>query len=109
MVSNAPRKAPWDRRLAEYLARESWEAANDPVRRRRNPPFREQIRSPYYWFSVLALGGAILILRAAKPGWMYALAAILYLFALLASAAARRGAHIAGWGRRTTDGSDDRD
>lgn len=103
MASNAPRKAPWDRRLAEHLARESWEAANDPARRRRNPPFREQIRSPYYWLSILALSGAILIWRAAKPGWMYALAVVLYLFAVLASVAARRDARAASLARRTTD------
>jgi hypothetical protein len=85
------------------MARESWEAANDPARRPQNPPFREQIRSPYYWLSVLALGGTILISRAANPGWLYALAVVLYLVALLASAAARRDARAAGMRRGTTD------
>jgi hypothetical protein len=94
MASNAP-KVPWDQRLTEHLARQSREAANDPARRR-NPPFREQIRSPYYWLSILALGALMLIWTAAKPGRVYALAAILYVIALLASAAARRDARAAG-------------
>ncbi len=84
------------------MARQSWEAANDPARYR-NPPFREQIRSPYYWLSILALGATALVWSAAKPGWVYALAAALYLFGLLASVAARRDARAAGLRRRTTD------
>src|ERR1700730_8243826 len=92
MATSAPKKASWDRRLAEHLARTSWEAANDPERRRRSPPFREQIRSPYYWFAVLAFGGAVLIWFAASPGWPRALAAVLYVVSLLASALSRRDA-----------------
>jgi hypothetical protein len=103
VASDTPKKAPWDQRLTEHLARQSWEAANDPARRPQNPPFREQIRSPYYWLSVLALGGTGLIWSVANPGWLYALAAALYLFALLASAAARRSARAAGLRRRTAD------
>jgi len=87
----------------EHLARGSWEVANDPARRRRNPPFREQIRSPYYWLSVLALGGTILIWHTAKPGWMYALAAVLYVVSLLGIALSRRDARAAGLRSSTTD------
>jgi hypothetical protein len=102
MASNAPTKAPWDQRLAERLARESWEAANDPTLRR-NPPLREQIRSPYYWFSCLALiAAAILVWRDAKPTWIHALTILLYLLALLASVAARRNARATDLRRRTT-------
>jgi hypothetical protein len=103
VVSNAPDNAPWDQRLTEHLARESWEAANNPARRPWDPPFREQIKSPYYWFSVLAVGGAILIWSAARPGWMHALAAVLYLLGLLASVKARRDARAAWLGSRTPD------
>ena len=92
MVGNAPKKMPWDQRLFEHLARGSWEAANDPARRRRNPSVREQIRSPYYWFSVVAFGAAVLFWLVANPGWLRALAAVLYVVALIASALARRDA-----------------
>lgn len=78
------------------MARKSWEAANAPARRFRNPPFREQVRSPYYWFSILALGGAGLIWHVANTGCLWALAAVLYLFALLGCAAARRDALLRG-------------
>jgi hypothetical protein len=94
VASDAPKKASWDGRFAERLARESWEAANDPARRR-NPPFREQIKSPYYWLAILAIGGVELITRTANAGWLYALAAVLYLFALFAGATARRHARAA--------------
>jgi Flp pilus assembly protein TadB len=96
MVGSAPTKAPWDQRLIEHLARGSWEAANDPARRRRNPSFREQIRSPYYWFSVLAFGAAVLIWLLANPGWLHALAGVLYVVALIATALARRDARAIG-------------
>lgn len=103
VVSDIPKKVPRDQRLTEHLARKSWEAANDPARRHQNPPFREQIRSPYYWLSVLALGGTLVIWRVANSGWLYAVAAVLYLVGLLANAAARRDARAAGLRRRTTD------
>jgi protein-S-isoprenylcysteine O-methyltransferase Ste14 len=65
---------------------------------------REQIRSPYYWLAVLlTLGGAILVWRSAKLEWMQALGLVLYIFALIASAVARRDARAAGIGRGTTD------
>lgn len=91
MAGDAPKKAPWDQRLTEHLARQSWAAANDPARRR-NPSFRAQIKSPYYWFGVLSLGGAGAIWLAATPRWLHAVAAGLYVVSLLASALARRDA-----------------
>jgi hypothetical protein len=91
MASGAP-KVPWDQRLTEHLARQAREAANDPARRHRNPPFREQIRSPYYWLSIIAFGATLLIGRGGKPGWMYGLVVVLYLLALIAGEAARRHA-----------------
>lgn len=104
MASDAPEKTPWDRRLAERLARGSWEAANDPARRRQNPPFREQIRSPYSWLAILlAFGGAILIWRSTKLEWMQALGVVLYLLGFVANAVARRDALAAGTSRGTTD------
>jgi len=104
VAGGTSKKVPWDQRLTEHLARESWEAANDPARRRRNPSFRAQIRSPYYWFAVLASGVAILITLAASPGWPRAVAAVLYVVSLLASALARRNVRAAGLRSGTTDG-----
>lgn len=102
MTNDAAGKVSWDQRLTERLAQGSWQAANDPVRRR-NPPFREQIKSPYYWLSIFALIGAILIWQIAKPGWTHGLAAILYLSALLGLAVARRDARAAGIRRPRRD------
>lgn len=96
------KKAPWDQRLTEHLARQAWEAANNPARRQ-NPSFREQLRSRYYWLYLLALGGAMLIMYTAKAGWLYGLAVVLYLIALLASAAARRDARAASLRRTAAD------
>jgi Flp pilus assembly protein TadB len=87
----------------EHLARGSWEVANDPARRRRNPSVREQIRSPYYWFSVLTFGAAVLIWLVANPGWLHALAAVLYVVALIASALAHRDARAISLTSRTTE------
>jgi Flp pilus assembly protein TadB len=98
------KKVPWDQRLTERLTRESWEAANDPARRRRNPSFWAQIRSPYYWFAMLAFGVAVLIWFAASTGWPRAVAAVLYVVSLLASALARRDARAAGLRSGTMDG-----
>lgn len=89
MASEVP-KAPWDRRLGEHMARQSWEAANDPARRRRNPTLREQIRSPYFWVAMLAAAGVLAILAVSKEGWAYGFAGALYIIGLLASARARR-------------------
>jgi len=97
-------KVPWDKRLTERLARKSWEAANDPARSGRSPSVREQIRSPYYWFGVLAFGVAAVLWLAASPGWPHALAAVLYVVALIASALARRDARAAGLRRGATNG-----
>jgi hypothetical protein len=92
VAGSTPKKVPWDQRLVEHLARGSWEAANDPAKRRRNPSVREQIRSPYYWFGLLAFGGAVLLWLVANPGWLRALAAVLYVAALIANMLARRDA-----------------
>lgn len=94
-MAGTSKKVSWDQRLTERLARESWEAANDPARRRRNPSIWAQIRSPYYWVAVLAFGVAVLIWFA-SPGWSRAVAAVLYVVSLLASALARRDARAAG-------------
>lgn len=105
MASDSRKTKPWDQRLAEHQARKSWEAANDPARFR-NPSFREQIRSPYYWVSVLAGLAIAVILSVAQPGWPYALVAVLYLVALLASAAVRRDARAAASSRASTQKPD---
>jgi hypothetical protein len=84
-------KAPWDRRLAERMARQSWEAANDPARARRNRPLREQVKSPYFWVAMLAAIGVIAVSEVWKEGWAYGLAGALYIAGLLASARANRG------------------
>lgn len=104
MASDGRTKAPWDQRLTERLARESWEAANDPARHSRNPSFGAQIRSPYWWFAVVAFGATVLIWLIASHGWPRALAAVLYLVALLANVLARRDARAAGLPTETTDG-----
>lgn len=83
-------KAPWDQRLTERMARQSWEAANDPARRRRNPPLREQIRSPYFWVAVFAGSAVIVMCETVKQGWAYGVGAALYVLGLLASARANR-------------------
>jgi len=103
VAGSDPKKAFWDQRLTERLARESWEAANDPAGRRRNPSVREQIRSPYYWFAVLAMGVAAVLWFAASPGWPHALAAVLYVVSLLGTALSRRDARAAGLRSSTTD------
>jgi acyl dehydratase len=89
MVDESP-KAPWDQRLVERMARQSWEAANDPARARRNPPFREQIKSPYFWVAMLAGVAGLAIFNTVKQGWGYGLGATLYIAGLLVSARARR-------------------
>ena len=89
MVSATPKKAPWDQRLMESMAREAREAANDPVARR-NPPLREQIKSPSYWLSLLATAVGVFLLNHATDGWTHALAAVLYLGGLVVLSGFRR-------------------
>lgn len=89
MAGDAP-KAPWDQRLTERMARQAWEAANDPARARRNPPLREQIKSPYFWVAMLAAVAVPAILGTVKQGWAYGLVGALYLVGLVGSARARR-------------------
>jgi hypothetical protein len=83
-------KVPWDQRLAEHMARQSWEAANDPTRLRRNPPVRTQIKSPYFWVAILVGPVAFAIVDTVRQGWAYGVAAALYIGGLVASARARR-------------------
>jgi hypothetical protein len=60
------------------------------------------ISSPYYWLSILAFGATILIGLGGKPGWMYGLVVVLYLFAQVAGEVARRHARAAGLRRTST-------
>jgi len=101
-TGDASRKVPWDQRFTEHLARQSWEAANDPARRR-NPPFGQQVKSRYYWFSWVAFSAGALILLTANAGWLDALGGALYVVGLLASVAARRDARASGL-RREKEG-----
>jgi len=103
VAGSAQKKVPWDQRFIERLARESWEAANDPARRGRSPSFWAQVRSPYYWFAGLAFGTAVLIWLTANHGWPRAIGAALYVVALIANALARRDARAAGLRAGTTD------
>ena len=101
--TSIPEKMPWDRRLAERLARGSWNAANDPARRLRNPRLREQMRSPYYWVSIVACGGAVLIWSAANAVWLHVLAAVLYVAGFIEIEFARRKVLANGSCGTTTD------
>lgn len=74
MTSASADRAPWDQRLAERLARQAREAANDPAMYER-VPLREQIKSPYYWLAIVAGGAAGPLSLLAKDGWAGALAA----------------------------------
>jgi hypothetical protein len=53
MSSNASKK-PWDQRLTERWASHAKEAANDPTRRRVS--WRDQVKSPWYWAALPAMG-----------------------------------------------------
>jgi C4-dicarboxylate transporter len=72
------------------MARQSWEAANDPALARKRPPLREQIKSPYFWVAILAATCVLAILEVSNAGWAYGLAAALYLVGLIASGMSRR-------------------
>ncbi len=102
-MGQVSKKAPWDQRLAEGLARRSWEAANDPAARGRRPSWRAQIRSPYYWCAVLAYGSAAVVWFATSPGWPHAIGAVLYVAALLAGALSLRDARAIESRHGTTD------
>jgi hypothetical protein len=90
MAGEAP-KTPWDQRLTERMAQQSWEAANDPARARRNRPLRKQVRSPYFWVAMGTIVAAFSVLRVSEEGWAFGLAGALYLAGLVASARANRG------------------
>jgi hypothetical protein len=78
-VISGNRKAPWDQRLAEHMARQSWEAANTPRDNRRTPPLRERIRSIYFWVALGALTAGFVLFTVVGHGWPLALAAGLYM------------------------------
>jgi hypothetical protein len=66
-------KPPWDERLTHALARDAWVAANDPEQRRRQPPLREKVRSPWFWMSLLPVVAIGAVLLAVSPhGWLAA-------------------------------------
>lgn len=104
MADSTPKKASWDQRLTGRLAQESWKAANDPSRRRR-PPFWAQIRSPYYWFGLMAYGVAVAIWLVARPHWIHTFSAVLYVMGLLMSVQAHRHARVIE-ARRSTAAAD---
>jgi hypothetical protein len=99
---DALQKLSWDQRITEHMAKQSWEAANNPAGTRRNPPLRAQIKSPYFWLTFVATGAAFFVFDTAKHGWVYAIAGVLYLGALLAGALARRDARTASLARVST-------
>lgn len=102
MVRDAQTKVPWDRRLTDRLARESWEVANDPARRS-NPPFRQTIRSPYFWMSALVYLAGAAFWTFVKHGWGQGLGGVLYLGGFAGSVAAQRRVRTAELSRTTTD------
>lgn len=53
--------------------------------------------------SLLALSGAVLLWLIANAKWLHALAAVLYVVALLASVLARRDARVGGLRGNATD------
>jgi hypothetical protein len=71
---NDERKLPWDRRLAERMARQPWEAANMPRSKHKAPPLKEQIRSFRFWVGMSALIVAIVLFFVAGHGWLRGLA-----------------------------------
>lgn len=74
---------PWDRRLAEGMARRSWEAANDPAEKLGRPSFREHMRSRYFRFAVACSVVSLLLLVLGHGPWIGAAAAILYVVSLV--------------------------
>jgi hypothetical protein len=91
--SGNSQRPPWDQRLTERWAREAREAANDPTRRER-VSFREQLKSPWYWASLVALVAALFCLnRINAYGWPAGVAAALAycLYFLTTRMSVRRG------------------
>jgi len=84
------------------MARQSWEAANNPAGRLPRPKLKELIRSPYYWLQLPAMAGILLALHVVKTGWAYALAGVLYLACLIAGQLARRDVRAASLPRTST-------
>jgi hypothetical protein len=53
--SNASEK-PWDQQLTERWASQAKEAANDPTWRTRTASWRDQVKSPWFWAALPAMG-----------------------------------------------------
>jgi hypothetical protein len=85
------------------MARQSWEAANDPAARLPNPTLREQSRSPYFWLQLPVMAGVLLAVGVVKTGLADALAVVLYFFCLIAGNSARRDARAARLLRKPTE------
>jgi hypothetical protein len=83
VVSDTHTNAPWDQRLAEGMARQSWEAANDPAGRRGRPSFRDQRRSRYFKFAVVVSVGALVAFLLGNATWNGVLGGVLYLASLV--------------------------
>lgn len=65
------------------MARQSWEAANDPAGRLGRPSFSEQMRSRYFKFAVVVSVGAVLALLVGHAAWIRVGAGAFYLVSLV--------------------------
>jgi len=83
VVSDKPTNAPWDQRLAEGMARQSWEAANDPAGRLGRPSFSEQMRSRYFKFAVVVSVGTLLAFLVGHAIWIRVAAWAFYLVSIV--------------------------
>jgi hypothetical protein len=68
-MSRNRQREPWDKRLTDRWARQAREAANDPERFAQ-PAFAEQVRSPYYWISLVCIVGLAAINFTEAGGWI---------------------------------------
>jgi membrane associated rhomboid family serine protease len=88
---NSEQKVPWDWRLAERMARQSWEAANSPSQRRKPPPLKERARSIYFWAALSALlAGFVLVYLLRRNVWQEAIGIALYLAGTIVMALGNR-------------------
>lgn len=83
MTSNASKK-PWDQRLTERWAHQAKEAANDPTRR--TVSWRDQVKSPWYWAALPAMGLFFIF------GGFQGVGAIFYVVAIALIQVSRRAA-----------------
>ena len=91
MATDAEKNASWDQTLLDGMARQSWEAANNPEGRRRNPPLREQFRSPYFKLAMIAWVGGFLAYLLGESTWVRLVAVPFYLAALAMGRLAAQG------------------